>query len=104
MKATHIQCVVYSDADGIAGTFDLGTDDKVIDLKCVSQLQPNYPLQVGGYLCMDTQSFPIRDGAILHVGKDKVKLVAYDTKKIKRQWKAAIEWYRTMKELNGQIT
>ena len=99
LKATHVQHIVHSDADGVAGTFDFGTEEKIIDLKCVSQLQPSYALQLGAYLAMDEQKFPLRDPAVLHVTKDKIKLIPYDGKKCKRQWQSAAAWYFTLQEL-----
>jgi hypothetical protein len=94
-----VQSIVYSEADGIAGMFDIATEDKIIDLKCVSSLQPAYSLQLGAYLSYDPQKFPLRDAAILHVTKERVKLVAYDAKKCKRQWQDCVGWYKTMMEL-----
>jgi len=99
LKATAVQQTVYSEADGIAGTFDLATEDMIIDLKCVSKLMPNYGLQLGAYLCMDKQTFPLRDAAILHVTKEKVRLVKYNAKKCRDQWKVAIAWYSMLKQL-----
>ncbi len=93
------QHIFYSVEDGIAGKCDLVTEDMVIDLKCVAKLQPSYALQLGAYLCMDSQKFPLRDAAILHVTKEKVRLVKYDTKKIKAHWKAAVAWWQASKEL-----
>ena len=100
MKAAAVQQIVYSETDGIAGTFDLATEDLILDLKCVSKLQPNYGLQLGAYSVMDPQAFPLRDVGIIHVTKDKVKLVKYKTRQCRDQWKACLGWYKTLSELN----
>lgn len=99
MVAKQVQQSVFSLTDGIAGTFDIGTEDKLIDLKNVSQLQPGYMLQLGAYIDYDAQQFPQRDPTILHVTKDKVRLVPYDRKKCRQSWQSAVSWWRTMKEL-----
>ncbi len=99
MTATAVQGIVYKEADKTAGTFDIATEDLILDLKNVSTLQPGYALQLGGYAHMDSQKFPLRDVGIIHVTKDKVKLVKYDTKKCKRQWVSAVSWFNTMQEL-----
>lgn len=101
LQAISIQRTVFSERDGVAGTFDLATEDMIFDLKCVSKLQPNYGLQLGAYLTMDDQKFPIRGGAVINVTKEKVRLVTYNAKQCKDQWRSCIGWYRTMKELNG---
>lgn len=99
VKAKAVQGALYSEADGIAGTFDVATDEFIYDVKCTAEIQPNYALQVGSYLSMDKQQFPLRDGAVIHVTKDKVKLHKYDSKKIREQWKSCAAWWNTLKEL-----
>lgn len=94
------QHIFYSIDDGVAGKCDLVTEDKIIDLKCVSSLMPVYSLQLGAYCSYDTQSFPRRDPAILHVQKDKVRFVPYEANVVKRQWEAAFRWFSTARELN----
>ncbi len=98
MKLKAVQGIVHSVTDGVAGTFDLGIDAAILDLKCVSQLQPNYALQLGAYLEYDTG---LREQTgIIHVTKDKVKLVTYDAAKCRKQWRSAIAWFRTVEELS----
>jgi hypothetical protein len=101
-KVRDVQRTVFSEADGIAGTFDMGTEEFIFDLKCVSSLQPNYSLQLGAYSTMDPQAFPLRDVAIIHVMKDKVKLVKYKTKQCREQWKACLGWYKTLGEFGSR--
>ncbi len=97
MVAKDVQRIVYSDSDGIAGTFDLGTDALIIDLKNVSSLQPGYMLQLGAYVSYCAG----RDLAILHVTKDKIKLVLYDIDKCMDAWEAAAVWYKTLAVLRA---
>lgn len=99
LEACAVQHTLFSEEDGIAGTCDVMTDDLIIDLKNVSQLQPSYALQLGAYISMDSQKFPLRETAILHVTKDTVKLIHYDSKTVKRQWRNCVSWFNTVKEL-----
>jgi hypothetical protein len=99
LKATAVQKTVFSESEGIAGTFDLATEDTIIDLKCVSKLQPNYSLQLGAYLQMESDDWLNKGAAILHVTKEKVRLVKYDPMRCLAQWRSAVNWYSTLKEL-----
>ena len=99
MVAREVQATVFHEGDGVAGTFDIGTEELIVDLKNVSALNQSYILQLGAYLTMDKQQFPLRSPAILHVTKDKVKLVPYEAKKCKQAWQSAVGWYRTMETL-----
>ncbi len=96
-KATGIQKIVYNDMHRVAGTLDLRTDGLVADIKCVSSLQPNYALQLGAYSMYDAAS----SVAIIHVTKDKVRLVEYDNQKCQSQWLNGLVWWQTTKELAG---
>src|SRR5207247_3113843 len=74
LHAAEVQKIVYSETDGIAGTLDIRTKDAIYDVKCVSQLMPNYSLQVGAYaLYADSKNLP--DVGIIHVTKSGVRLV-----------------------------
>ncbi len=96
-KATGVQKIVYNDMHRVAGTLDLRTDGLVADIKCVSSLQPNYALQLGAYSMYDAAS----SVAIIHVTKDKVRLVEYDNQKCQAQWLNGLVWWQTAKELAG---
>jgi hypothetical protein len=94
-KATGVQKTVYSDIHRVAGTLDLRTDGLIADVKCVSSLQPNYALQLGAYSTYDAAS----SIAIIHVTKDKVRLVEYDNQKCQTQWLNGLVWWQTRQEL-----
>jgi hypothetical protein len=95
-NVTSAQKIVHDDT--IAGTLDLEiSDEYIMDLKCVSALQPAYKLQVGAYLSLGGYD----RAAIIHVMKGKVKLVPYDAEECRGIWKRGVEWYKTMKALNG---
>lgn len=82
--------------DRVAGTLDLEVNEEfIIDLKCVSELQPAYKLQLGAYLVLGGYE----RAAILHCKKDRIRLVEYDGQDCKRQWRAAANWYHVQKEL-----
>lgn len=97
LKATHVQHTVFSDEDGVAGTFDLGTTEHIIDLKNVSQLQANYVLQLGAYINYDPETG--RRPAILHVTKEKIRLVPYQAKECHSSWNACVNWFNAMQTL-----
>ncbi len=94
-KATGVQKTVYSDIHKIAGTMDVRTDGLIADVKCVSSLQPNYSLQLGAYSTYDAAS----SVAIIHVTKDKVRLVEYDNAKCRNQWINGLVWWQSKQEL-----
>src|SRR5215475_3399107 len=95
-KATGIHQIRSDETYRIAGETDVETEAFILDVKCVSELQPNYALQVGAYLTMDGKD---RKGGIIHVTKDKIETVFFDSKKIQQQWQACASWYRTREEL-----
>lgn len=98
-KAKHVQRILLSESDGIAGQLDVGTEEDIFDVKFVSQLQPAYKLQLGAYLHMDADHFPPRGAANIHVKKDRVELVRYDARKIKTQWRVGLAWYQVKQEI-----
>ncbi len=100
LKAEDVQRMVWSDRDGVAGTFDIGTDAMILDLKNVASLSPSYQLQLGGYLSYD-KAETCRDPAVLHVTKDGIRLVEYDANACIEAWTAAITWFNTLKALNN---
>jgi hypothetical protein len=95
-KATAVHRIVSDDTYRIAGETDVETEDFIWDVKCVSELQPNYALQVGAYLSMDGKD---RKGGIIHVKKDSIETLFYDRVKIQRQWESCRNWYRAKEEL-----
>src|SRR5438876_7239342 len=98
LHATEVQKIVYSESDGIAGTLDIRTTGAIYDVKCVSQCQPAYALQLGGYaLYADSKNLP--DVGIIHVTKNGVRLVNYTALHCAEQWANAVAWYQTLKEL-----
>lgn len=93
--AVDVQRIVYSLEDGIAGTFDFGTSDLILDLKNSFKIEPTYSLQIGAYSSYDGK----REAGIVHVTKKDVRLVTYDAKKIREQWRKAADWFKTRMEL-----
>lgn len=95
-QVMDVQRTVYSEADGIAGTYDFAVNEETVyDLKCVSALQPSYALQLGAYLTYG--GFEI--AGIVHVTKDRVRLVKYDAARCRRQWRAIVEAWKVCQEL-----
>jgi hypothetical protein len=97
--ATAIQEIVYSETEGIAGSLDIRMKGAILDVKCVSKLQPNYGLQLGAYAYYRNS---LTDLGIIHVTKKGVRLVNYDARKCVDQWYYAVKWYKTMQELGGK--
>ncbi len=93
-KATGVQKTVYSDMHKVAGTMDVRTD-RVLDVKCVATLQPNYKLQLGAYSTYDGDA----PTAIIHVTKDKVRLVEYDAQQCRATWINGLVWWQSKQEL-----
>lgn len=84
--------------EGIAGTLDIQAVDNatargvVIDLKCVSKLQPVYELQLGAYLWL--LNGEALDAAILHSTSTAVRFRSYDPVQAITRWQAALEWWK----------
>lgn len=100
LEAAAVQKIVSDEENGIAGTIDIVcefdfTSPVIIDLKCVSQLQKSYKLQLGAYLDMSGYS----TAALLHVTKKKVALVHYDAEECMGLWLAAKEWWLAKQRL-----
>lgn len=100
-KATAVQKIVHSVKQRVAGQLDVATEEMILDVKCVSKLQPNYQLQLGAYYDYDEQVFPAREVGIIHVQKDRVKLVPFKAKICREQWRACLEWYQVRHDLIG---
>ena len=100
LTAIGTQMIVFSKLDGIAGMLDITVDTRegkttVVDLKCVSALQPSYKLQLGAYLNYGGAD----ECAIIHVTKDKVRWVDYDAVKCRTSWNKCKDWYMEMNAL-----
>src|SRR5437870_3539816 len=84
LQPEALQEIVYSDADGVAGTLDIRDSGAILDLKCVSSLQPGYALQLGAYAEYNKDTHTV---GIIHVTKQKVQYVKYDALKCRQQWR-----------------
>jgi hypothetical protein len=89
--------VILNDGE-IAGMADLVPPDEVWDLKCVSELQPTYTLQIGGYCHLYEAQYgrtPKRCGNI-HVNKTmkKPKLVEYEPIIVMSEFRTVLEMWR----------
>ena len=101
------QEVVWSEDDGVAGTLDfiLEMDDGVlewlVDMKCTAQPEASWALQVGAYCELSRHSGP---SAVLHINpkyKEGYIWRVYDTAQVKRQWRAALAWFKVLTELKA---
>jgi len=99
------QRIVSSEADGIAGCLDFLLEDidalGVVDLKCTSQPEKSWALQIGAYMtyCPEAQFC-----AILHLNpkyKNGWIWREYDPLIVKSQWASALNWYRTLQSLKA---
>lgn len=81
--------VILAD-DSVAGTADIVYKGTVVDLKCVSALDPSYEVQVGGYAQLKGD---IEQGLLLHCKIDaramtaKVKPVEVNLKQAVEDWR-----------------
>ncbi len=94
--------VILNDGE-IAGMADLvvASPSGIWDLKCVSELQPTYPLQIGGYVHLyhaEYGKYPERCGNI-HVKKSlKVpKLVEYEPMTVASEFRIVRDMWRLVK-------
>jgi len=90
--ATAIHRIVYDERAGVAGETDVETEGRILDLKVVSAIQPNYELQLGGYLELDGGE---KQGAVIHVTKEFVRLVPYNAQRARMRWRSGLDWYWT---------
>lgn len=105
MVAEHIQQIVSDEESGIAGTVDILAAfpslslvcQMVVDLKCVSQLQKAYKLQLGAYADMSGADAPTV--GLLHVTKKKIRLVEYDSQECTELWRVARSWWLAKQRL-----
>jgi hypothetical protein len=92
------QKILYSEADGIAGTADFVLDGEfVIDLKNSAKLEASYQIQIGGY----SEYQNAKRAAVLHSTDKAVKLVPYDVLHIRGIFQQARSWYACVKRLEG---
>ena len=98
LKAKATQQILHN--AGIAGRFDIRIfGDMIVDLKCVSALQPGYKLQLGAYASMADDTAPGVGIGILHVTKTAVKLVPYSVEDCRDSWLAAMHWWKVKESL-----
>lgn len=96
------QVTLSDEANLIAGTVDLRNraEKRKLDLKVVSELQPAYSLQLGAYGWMEeTEAI-----GIIHVTKDRVRLVKYDLDDCCNTWVTALFWYQAKKRLVNRLS
>lgn len=86
--------VTLADED-TAGTCDLLSDEWIFDLKCVSQLQPSYELQLGGYRALHGGTRRI---AVIHIKKDmrEPKLIEFAGFDCERDFRCIRDAYRVV--------
>ncbi len=94
------QRIVSSEADGVAGCLDfllaIQRSRTIVDLKCTSQPEKTWALQLGGYA---TYTEGVEACAILHLNpkyKNGWIWRAYDPLIVKSQWASALNWYKTL--------
>ncbi len=94
---------VWDAEDGVAGTLDfvldIGGVDWLVDLKCTASFESTWALQAGAYCDLARHDGPC---AVLHINpkfKNGYMWRVYDTAMVKRQWRAALEWYKVLQEL-----
>lgn len=105
MVANSVQRIVSDEEYGIAGTIDIlaavishsRVSGMIVDLKCVSQLQKAYKLQLGAYVEMSGADAPTV--GLLHVTKKKVRLVEYDAEECADLWRVARSWWLAKQRL-----
>lgn len=95
----HVQKILHSERDGIAGTADFVIGDSVIDLKNTAQLEKSYKLQMGAYgEYADAGSLHV-----LHVNpklyKEGCRLIAFDRDACRDLWRKAVTWFQTIREI-----
>ncbi len=76
----------------IAGTVDLLWSDRIIDLKCVSALDPTYKLQLGAY----AEIAGVQSIGVIHANAKGVKLVEFDF------FKCALDW-NTLRDMWSMV-
>lgn len=102
---------VYSEELGVAGTLDyllrIGNGICVgrwlVDMKCTAQAEKSWILQLGAYL--DLLGEEVDGAAVLHINPSFAKgfiFRAYEVEAAKRQWRTALNWYRTLQELKAE--
>lgn len=97
LKASSIQEVVMSEADGVVGILDLGIQDAIWDLKCTASLSASYRLQLGGYGAYHPSK---RVGGIIHVTKKDVRMIGYSHDDCLEKWSKGVTWWKVRRELD----
>jgi hypothetical protein len=108
--AVHVDCQQIVTDGNVAGMPDFGFTwngvRRLIDLKCTSAPEKAWALQLGAYATLAETTEPgysVGVCEVLHISpkryKSGVKLIQYDPMIVRRQWRDAVAWYRTMQEL-----
>lgn len=95
----HVQKILHSEKDKVAGTADFVVGDSVIDLKNTAQLEKSYKLQMGAYgEYADAGSLHV-----LHVNpklyKEGCRLIPFDRDNCRALWRKAVTWFQTIREI-----
>jgi hypothetical protein len=98
LKPVAIQKIVHDPGRRVAGTLDLRLPAAIYDVKCVSELQPDYRLQLGAYAECDGGE--VSEVGIIHVRKDRVDFKRYNVKDCRNMWGHCWNWYKTKKRLD----
>lgn len=100
LQPVAVQKTVYDRRRKVAGTLDIRMPEAIYDLKCVSELQSSYRLQLGAYAeCDEDEVFEV---GVIHVRKDRVCLKRYNLAECRKAWANCWNWYQTKRWLDGE--
>lgn len=93
------QKILYSEADGVAGTPDFVLGDYILDLKNTYQAEISWVLQLGAAVDYGKAS----TAGILHVSpkvyREGCRLLKYDADDCRQIWRQAVTWWKTIQRL-----
>jgi hypothetical protein len=98
--AVHVQHIVYSEEDGIAGTADFLVDgETIVDLKNTYRPEHSWKLQIGAYSAYSGAT----NARVLHISP-KVHpsggtWLKYNVADCKAIWQDAVKWYKRTLEM-----
>lgn len=104
------QLMVWDEEDGIAGKLDWllwfprEKTCVLTDCKCTSQAEKSWALQVGAYASYCPDHYSVDATAILHINPSFAQGYIwrlYNLELAVQQWKSALNWYRTLEQLNA---
>ena len=105
-KLLSAQQLVWDAEQGIAGMLDfileIDRSEWLVDMKVTAQPEASWALQVGAYCELSRHSGP---SAVLHINpkyKEGYIWRVYDTAAVKRQWRAALAWFKVLTELKAE--